>query len=157
MLELKTLGLARGDWRSWKKGISQIRIHPRSWICTIRQCNQPDHGLLTYTKHNQPSFDCCRDALSQTQYQILCNLQFLFFRSARTSCTTFGWFVRPAPSVPQEKYGLLYYTGIYALWIMNRLIKPTLWPHGIPWMPSRPPGTPWQPPNRPPQTHKQVS
>ena len=28
---------------------------------------------------------------------------------------------------------------------MKILIKPTLWPHGIPWMPSRPPRTPWDP------------
>ena len=63
-----------------------------------------------------------------------------------------GSFVPSRPSRPQEKSGSLY-TGIYALWIMRRLIKPTLWPHGIPWMPSWPPGTPWQPP----QTHKQVS
>ena len=60
------------------------------------------------------------------------------------------------PSVRKKNLDHLY-TGIYALWIMRRLIKPTLWPHGIPWMPSWPPGTPWQPPNRPPQTHKQVS
>ena len=74
------------------------------------------------------------------------------FRSARTSCTTFGW-SRPIRAKNLDHL----YTGIYALWIIERLTKPTLWSHGIPWMPSRPPGTPWQPPNRPPQTHKQVS
>ena len=36
------------------------------------------------------------------------------FRSARTSCTTFGWFVRPVR--PSRKKNLDHlYTGIYAL------------------------------------------
>ena len=69
------------------------------------------------------------------------------FRSARTSCTTFDG-PRPVPSRAKNLDHL--YTGIYALWIMKRLIKPTLWPHRIPWIPSWSPGNPWQPPKRPP-------
>ena len=70
-----------------------------------------------------------------------------------------GPLVQPLKTCPSFRKKNLdhLYTGIYALWIMKRIIKPILWPNGIPWMPSWPPGTPWQPPNRPPQTHKQVS
>ena len=55
----------------------------------------------------------------------------LVFRSARTSCTTFGWSVRPVCPFRAKNLDHLY-TPIYALWIMKRLIKPIVWPHGIP-------------------------
>ena len=74
---------------------------------------------------------------------------YTLFRSARTSCTTFGWSVPSVPFVRPALKICITYTGIYALWIMKRLIKPTLWPHGIPWIPSRPPGTPWPPQSTP--------
>ena len=61
---------------------------------------------------------------------------FRIFRSARTSCTTFGWFVRSSvrPFFRSSRAKNLdhLYTGTYALWIIWRLIKPTRWPHGIP-------------------------
>ena len=56
------------------------------------------------------------------------------FRSARTSCTTFHWSGPYCPVCKKNLYHL--YTGKYAQGIMRRLIKPTLWPPGIPWMPS---------------------
>ena len=34
-------------------------------------------------------------------------------------------------------------------WMIRIPVKPTQWPHGIPWMPSRPPGTPWPPQSTP--------
>ena len=70
------------------------------------------------------------------------------FRSARTSCTTFDW-SRPSA---------------LKIWITYIQAKTHQTNPMAPWhpldallTPLGPPGTPWQPPNRPPQTHKQVS
>ena len=64
------------------------------------------------------------------------------------------WLVRP--SRPQEKSGSLIYRHIC---LMNHEKTHQTNPLA-PWDPLDAlltPGTPWQPPNRPPQTHKQVS
>ena len=55
------------------------------------------------------------------------------------------------PLVCKKNFDRLY-TGLYASWIIWRLIKPTWWPNGIPWTPPWPPGTPLLP-----MTPKQVS
>ena len=52
------------------------------------------------------------------------------FRSARTSWTSFCW---PACLLVHNKNLDPLYTGIYASWIIKRLIKPTQWPSGIPY------------------------
>ena len=59
-----------------------------------------------------------------------------FFRSARTSCTTFGWSVCPSCPIRAKNLDHLY-PGIYAFLIMKSLIKHHPYgPMGIPWMPS---------------------
>ena len=55
---------------------------------------------------------------------ICCYIETLF-RSARASCTTSGEPVRTYTHT-QWKFGHLY-TGIYATWMIRRLIKPTLY------------------------------
>ena len=46
----------------------------------------------------------------------LCHLLTFLFRSARTSCITFGWSVRSSRPVPSRAKNLHHlYTGIYAL------------------------------------------
>ena len=120
-----------------------------SFMCTFMFIKLFAYGCKTFASHQgqtqpiQPNFDHYHNIFNR---HIDVHLYTRFFRSARTSCTTFGWFVRPV----RKKNLHHLYTGIYALWIMKRLIKPTLWPQGIPWIPSWSPGTPWQPPNQPP-------
>ena len=67
------------------------------------------------------------------------------FRSARTSCTSFGWFVRSSvpsvPSVPQEKCGSLIYRHIC---LMNHEDTHQTNPMA-PWDPLDALSTPWDP------------
>ena len=125
---------------SGKKIQSLFKTTPQQLIKLINLLpfwNQFNQTELMFSPLVAPSFPQALYTLWKTYKQAR------VFRSARTSCTTFGW-SRPVPSVRKKNLDHLY-TGIYALWIMKRLIKPTLWPNGIPWMPSWPPGTPWDP------------